>query len=158
MELRYQKTISGQSLFEVVVAIGITALILVGAISLSTASVRNSNFAKNDSVATKFSLEGSEWLREQRDTDWVTFIANTGKTCLGTLSWSAGCTIPNTAFTRNIAFRCYIFDPGPPPVTSGVVGCGSIGVNQVETTVSVRWTDSQGTHKVDSVNTLTRWH
>lgn len=156
--MRNNTTISGQSLFEVIIAIGITAIVLVGAISLSTASVRNSGFARNDSVATKYAQQGSEWLREQRDADWTIFIGNTGNTCLGTLSWGAGCAIPGTTFNRNISFRCYRFDPGPPPTTTGPMGCGGAGVNQAESTVSVSWTDSQGTHKVDSVTTLTRWH
>jgi Tfp pilus assembly protein PilV len=159
MLIRYimnKKRFFGQSLFEVIVAIGVAALILVGAISLSTTSVRNSTFSKNDAVATKYSQEGAEWLREQRDTIWGDLKTMTGKTCLGTLSPSATCPIPNTIYSRGISFQCFIYDPSTDTTTSA--SCANTSVNLVEATVSTSWTDSQGTHKVDSVTNLTRWH
>ena len=147
---------NGQSLFETVVAVGIISLILVAVVSLATSSVRDSSFARNDALATKYAQEGVEWLREQRDASWSTFVANTANTCLGTLVWGAGCTITGTIFQRSISFNCLEYDSGPPPTTMGL-SCSDPQVNMVDTIVEVGWTDSQGTHNVRSVSTLTKW-
>jgi Tfp pilus assembly protein PilV len=146
--------ISGQSLFEVVVAIGVAALILVAAASLSTASVRNTNFSKNNALATKFAQEGGEWIRQQRDAGWENVRSNTNKVCLGTLSWSASCDIDIT-FSRSLMFDCKIFDPDT-GVTTNDGSCGA-STNIIDSYVTVSWTDGNGTHEVKNVTSLTRW-
>ena len=153
-----QQTVNGQTLYEVIIAIGIVAIILVGAISLSTVGIRNSSFARNNSVATKYAQGGIEWLREQRDRDWDEFRGNTGRTNLGDLSWGSGsCTIPGTTFCRTMSFSCGFYNPGPPPSTTPRP-CNNINVNTVDVTITVTWSDAQGDHPVRSVSTLTRWH
>ncbi len=147
---------SGQSLFEVVVAIGIAAMVLVGAVSLSTLSIRNSTFSKNDSVATKLAQEGSEYLRQQRDTNWVNFKANiVTKSCLGASFSTSTCAVNNT-YSRSLSFVCNFIDPASPtPINKA---CSDTSVNVVNSYVIVSWTDGQGTHKVRDVTSLTRWH
>jgi len=51
------KSQSGQSLFELVVAIAISALIIVAMVSLAVNSIQNSNFAKNKALAISPGLE-----------------------------------------------------------------------------------------------------
>ena len=57
----------GQSLFEVVVAIGIIALILISVVSLSVTSIRNSNYSKNKTSANRYAQEVIEWIREEKE-------------------------------------------------------------------------------------------
>ncbi len=134
---------NGQSLFEVVFAIGIAALVLVGVMSLSTTSLRNSIFSKNNTLATKYAQEGTEWIREQRDTNWTTFypVANGATRNMGSLSWppSGSCNIPNdTTFCRTVKLT-------------------SLGSDTVSALLLVTWTDGQGTHSVHSATTYTKW-
>jgi Tfp pilus assembly protein PilV len=141
---KFQKLFLGQSLFEVLVAVGISALILLGVVSLATSSVRNSNFSKNNSQATKYTQEEMEWLREQRDADWSAFMSSVGGGgCSGTLSWGGNCSI-NPTFIRTASFTCSFFNPGPPPTTTGAI-CNA-SANIVDAQVSVTWQDAQGSH------------
>ena len=43
---------SGQSLFEVVFAIAVVAIIISGVVALSATTVRNSSFSRNNALAT----------------------------------------------------------------------------------------------------------
>lgn len=153
----FKFSMRGQSLFEVIIAIGVIALILVGVVSLATVSVRNSSFAGNNALATKYAQEGAEWLRQQRDASWSIFIANTGNTCLGTLAWGVTCPIPGTLFSRAISFTCFRYNAGPPPIEIPLA-CSDPTVDIADTTVTVSWTDAQGTHVVRSATRLTNWN
>ncbi|HLC83619.1 MAG TPA: hypothetical protein VJI69_07300 [Bacteroidia bacterium] len=139
-------TSSGQSLFEVIIALGITALVLVGVISLSTVSVRNSGFARNDAVATKYAQEGLEWLREQRDENWDNLLsrASGNKLCIKKepVDWGSG------------GF-CNIQEPFQRAVTLQKIGASN---DQIRAIVEVQWNDSQGTHTVKSATIFTRWN
>lgn len=128
----------GQSLFEVIFAIGITALVLVGALSLSTTSVRNSNFSKNNSLATKYAQEGMEWIREQRDSSWSNLTSHPGTSCISNPpAWGGSCTIA-TGFSRNVTLT-------------------TISADEINVIVRVTWQDGQGSHEVKSATTFTRW-
>ena len=143
----------GQSLFEVVIAIAISALIIVALVSLVSSAVRNATYAKNNTLATRYSQEATEWLRGQRDNDIDLFVTNaaTPVWCLKDLSWSQSTEcgesdfISGTPFIRNAAF-----------------GIGTIivdGVNKtlIEADVIVFWEDSQGIHEVKSATNFTDW-
>lgn len=142
---RKQKSVkrfyTGQSLFEVVVAVAIAALILVALASLAATSVSNSNFSNNNALATKYAQEAIEWLREQRDEDWSN-IPTSGTECLGTspITSFGGCgTIPDTVFTRTVQFSAE-------------------GDTTKVVTVIVAWDDSQGHHEVKSTTKFTNWN
>lgn len=150
--------ILGQSLFEVIVAVGMVAIILMGIVSLAASSVRNSSFSRNNTLATKYAQEEIEWLREQRDTSWTDFLdsINTGS-CSGSFSWGSGCQIDNL-FVRNATFVCSYFDVIIPATSP--VACDSLSspmANIVDITVSVSWQDAQGEHAVTLTNRLTNW-
>jgi Tfp pilus assembly protein PilW len=51
----------GQSMFELVVAIAISALVIVTIVSLTTISIRNSNFSKNKSLASTYAQQATEY-------------------------------------------------------------------------------------------------
>ncbi len=149
----YQK---GQSLFELVVAIGISALIIVVLVSLTSNALQNASFAKNESLAGTYAQEATEWLRGQRDTNINTFETNVSSSfdiarCFNTLSWGeideceAGETITGTPFTRQITF------------TSKNVVVGSVTKTIVGASVTVSWTDSKGLHEVTNATDFADW-
>lgn len=147
---------SGQSLFEVVFALGVAAIVLVGIVALAASAVRNTSFSRNRSLATRYLQEAAEWLRKQRDTDWGNFFNNRssgGGTvwCLnqGPLSsWPGssgdcgGGTITGTIFTREATLTRYNISPT-------VVG--------VRANVIVSWQDAQGGHEVRTVTNFSAW-
>jgi Tfp pilus assembly protein PilV len=133
----------GQSLFELVVAVAVCALIIIAVVSLTVNSIANSNFSRNKALAATYAQQATEWLRGQRDSNTDIFISNAenmsiNPMCLNDLtSWSlapctAGSTIAGTPFTRQVTFT--VSSPG--------------GKNIVETDVAVTWSDSQGIHEV----------
>lgn len=155
----------GQSLFEVVVALGISALVVGAIVSLATNSIRNAAFSKNQSLAANYAQQATEWLRGQRDADIVSFSAKAGQSgvatsyCLPDLSnlssLSPGGTPPNctdpiagTPFTRWVTFTPTV--QSLPPPSTGVV-------NLIEADVTVSWTDSQGIHKFTSATSFSDW-
>jgi hypothetical protein len=146
------KSQSGQSLFEIVLALAITTLIIVAIVALTATSIRNTTFSKNKTLASRYSQEATEWLRGERDTDFDAFktrALNSTLYCLPSLSWSpeiigacgSGQEIANTPFRREISFS----------TTS--VACGDL----IEAGVKVYWTDSQGIHEVRSVTCFSDW-
>ena len=151
---------TGQSLFEVVVALSICALVIVVLVSLATSSIRTSTYSKNNSLATAYAGEAIEWLRGQRDTDMTTFRTkawalitspggcfNTFPTTFATWPTSSPVTCPSpttiagTSFVRRILFK--------PTFVSGK--------NLMEADVTVTWTDSQGEHTVTSATVFSDW-
>jgi Tfp pilus assembly protein PilV len=144
-----KKLESGQSLFELVVAIAISALIIVAVVSLASTSIRNSDFSKNKSLAATYAQEATEWLRGQRDADINAFVthAQAPTWCFSGLNWnlSGPCgssdLISGTPFTRQATF------------TESVES----GKNVIQVDVTVSWRDAQGLHEVVSATGLTDW-
>ena len=134
----------GQALFEIVFAVGIASLVLIGVVSLVTTSVRNTDFAQNETSATKLTQEATEWLRKERDENWTAFasysVSDPGKkTNLGKLEWGLSDNeVPGTHFTREVVLE-------------------TLETNKIEATVSVSWKDSQGRHSVESITRYTDW-
>jgi len=144
---REVSSIRGQSLFEVVIAIGVVGIIIVGIVALASTSIRNSAFSRNNSLATRYSQEAIEWLRGRRDTDWVTFHNNAVSSaiyCFDSLAWSnlGACsqseTITGTILRRQVAFT-------------------NIQPAQITAEILVIWQDSQGTHQVSTSTVFTDW-
>lgn len=144
----------GQSLFELVIAVGISALILVAIVSLASNSLRNASYSKNYALASSYVGSTTEWLRVQRDTDMATFMSHvllsypvSTTYCFANLDWNTpvACTnaqnISNTPFTRQGVFT--VTYPG--------------GKVSVEAVITVSWVDPQGFHEVSSSTTFTDW-
>jgi len=85
-------------MFEVVLALFIITMIIVAVVILSTASISNSLFSRNKTLANKYSQEAIEWLRSQRESNSATFItsANTPIYCLNSLVFT------NVGFRLNL--------------------------------------------------------
>jgi Tfp pilus assembly protein PilV len=145
-----KKFLHGQSLFEVVLALGLATLIIVAIVSLATNSIRNTSFSRDKTLSTRYAQEATEWLRGQRDEDWDTFSANVifcpappYTQCLDTLSWGdcgacASDELIDDRFKREVSFA-------------------DITADSVSMEVTVYWSDSQGLHEVRNGTTLTDW-
>lgn len=146
----------GQSLFEVVVAIGISALIITAIVALVTNSISNSSYSRNQSIATNDAQQLLEWLRGQRDSDIQSFLNHIdpslgGSTvyCFKSLDWSkrTSCSgsqdnIPGTIFLREGVFTKV--SPAPDQTVFSV-------------DITVTWNDSQGDHKVVNSTDFSDW-
>ena len=140
----------GQSLFEVVLALALSTLIIVALVSLVSSSIRNSSYSRNKTYATRYTQEATEWLRGQRDGDWDVFSTNflfcptpPHVQCLDTLAWENCGTCSDTEFIGNIFKREISFT--------------DIEVDSVTVEVKTYWSDSQGIHEVRSSTILTDW-
>ncbi len=151
---------SGQSLFEVLVAVGVMALLVVGLINMTTVSIKNSTYSRNKTASTLRSQELAEWLRGQRDsTGWVTFrnrVNSANQTfCFDSLGWTKNraCNateyIAGTIFVRQAAFTCY--------TGNTLVACNTAGVvDRIRAAITTTWT-SGSTHQSTVTTELTAW-
>jgi Tfp pilus assembly protein PilV len=139
-------------MFEVVMALFIMALIIVGVVFLSTSSIANSAFSRNKTIAGRYSQEAVEWLRGQRDSDPTLFVTNaTGTWCLTSLSFTTSphvaCSSANfitgTIFKRQVVFSV------------SLAGCPANCKNVITAEVTTSWDDSKGTHSAKSTTEFT---
>jgi type II secretory pathway pseudopilin PulG len=151
-----KKLNKGQSLFELVVAIGISALVIVVLVSLVSSALQNAAFAKNQTLSVRYAQEASEWLRGQRDTDTNAFVTNVSAypyetaRCFNSLNWTSvgPCGVNDKIsdlFTRQISFN-----------STSVVIDGETK-NIIEADITVSWTDSKGIHQVTNSTNLSDW-
>lgn len=140
-------TNKGQSLFEVVIALAVISMIIIGVVILGTNSIRNSSFARDKTLATRYAQEGTEWARGQRDNSWSTFYSHATDSptwCLSSLSWGnrGNCgtndVISGTPFQRQLIFSI-------------------IDADNIQVSIKVSWSDGSGTHDVTSVTIFTNW-
>lgn len=65
---------TGQSLVEVLIALGIIVLVLVGLIRAATVGVRTSSSSQMEALAARYGTEAIEWLKNEESVlGWVTF-------------------------------------------------------------------------------------
>jgi len=141
----------GQSLFEVVFTLAIAALIITAVVSLATTSIRNSTFARNKSQATRLAQESTEWLREERDKDWVEFAnrASSGagtSWCLKILSWPGAA---GTCGGEDFVTATSIFIRETTLIL--------VSSSNIQASIVVSWRDALGLHEVRQVTSYTDW-
>jgi len=146
-----RKYLSGQSLFEVMFAVAVAAIIMMSVVSLSKQTISSSDFSKNNSLASRYSQEATDWIRGERDDDWVVFFnrASTSPTiCLNDLAWGGSPPCPDMTgshFNRSVTLQQVDLDGNP-------------GVESVEAEVVVTWTDGRGMHQVSNISRFTNWN
>lgn len=139
----------GQSLFEVVLALGVITIIMAGVVSLTVSSIRNTTFSKNKTLAGRYAQEASEWLRSERDNNFTVFETQTLTTvwCLPDLNWTKigvcgeADKISETPLFREVSF------------SSDTIS----GKTVIEANIKVYWTDAQGSHETRNVTYFTDW-
>jgi type II secretory pathway pseudopilin PulG len=73
---------SGQTLIEVVAALGISIVVVTAIAITVVSSLSNTNFSQNQHFATQYGQQAMEHVRFLRDTDWSSFSAKEGNYCL----------------------------------------------------------------------------
>ncbi len=136
----------GQSLFEVVIAIGVISAVLIALIGLIVTTQRNTNVSKSNFESIKYAQELTEWLRGQRDTSWITFYNNTAVTtqCFNALTWGNGGTCNESTETLDTQFY-------------REANFTRVNANHIEVEIVVRWRDAQGDHSAKTTTVLTNW-
>jgi len=121
----------------------IVSLVITAMAGMALLSVKASAYSRNKTLATRYVQEANEWLRGQKDAGWSTFLTNAqshNPVCLQDLGWhSAGLCgrIGDTAFSRLAVF--------------------DTSTGNVQSTVTVSWSDSSGIHESSSVTVFTNW-
>jgi len=69
---------SGQSLVEVLVALSLVVIIILGLVRVTITSVRNASFSKDQRTATKYAQEGLENARYLKEEDPALFWSKSG--------------------------------------------------------------------------------
>ncbi len=169
MSSKLLKSQSGQTLMELVVVITV-AVIVVGALVFATiASLRNAQFAKNQSQATKLAQEGIEKVRVGRDRNQaiinlspVTFWNGDGNpnSSLWSYQISTGCGTGGNCYFNvdSQGALTYKATSSSVPTTSESIplafqravilsDSSSSYANQKTVTVIVQWSDFSGTHQ-----------
>lgn len=142
-----KNSIKGQSLFEVVLALFVITMIIVGVVVVSTNSISNSLFSRNKTLAARYAQEGIEWLRLEKERDFsaLATVADTATYCLDNLNFNniGACNgsefIGDTEFAREVNFTKL-------SENSKVL---------IEATVITYWTDSKGYHESRSSTVFT---
>ena len=139
-DMKGRRTLSGQSLLEVMVSLGVTTLVLTSLVSAVVVSIRNARFAKNQSLATKYAQEGIEKVRIYRDQNaWSDFI-------------TVGVTEANCGDEGLVGFSV-------PSSFNAVIDCVEdlLIPEKVQVTVTVSWTEAGRTHQSQLTTYLTEW-
>lgn len=128
-------TQKGQSLFEVLVAVALAALIVTAIASLATKSIGNTLYARNQSEATKLAQNGIEYVRYRRDKNPEGFFDNSDRPSESDMNSEINCT---GIFTCNLTINV-------------------LKADEFEILVDVSWIDGSGTHSVTSKTYLTNY-
>lgn len=158
------KKYSGQSLIEVVVALGIV-IIIVTAIAISTTSgLKNAQFSKNQTQATKIAQEGLEAVKViKRDNCPVVinnnqyFWANTNQNALIWDRQQSELEGEIFQYTLSPAENCKLQDNGKKAIDqfTQTIYLTSKGNNRINITSEVEWVDASGIHNVRLETLLT---
>lgn len=135
----------GQSLIEVLAALAIAVLVILALVHITTISIKNAAFARNQALATKYAQEAMEWLRSQRDSSWTNVLSKataSGTYCLNVLNWSSASscssTLSGTLFKRELIFS-------------------DVDSTSLNAKISVVWIDDDETHRSELNSTFTKW-
>lgn len=76
---------AGQTLLEILLAFGVSILVLGAVLFGITVSLSNTQYTKNQNLANSYAQEGMAVVRQKRDSDWTTFsqYATNSTYCLG---------------------------------------------------------------------------
>lgn len=140
----------GQSVFEVVIALGLITLVLLSVVAIAGLSIKNTIFSRNNTFATRISEEALEWLNKKKNENWDTFKAKdyanptVSTWCFTTLSWDKNNVCDEEDYISETTLKREIL-------------LDSIDEDNIEVKVKVYWTDSGGYHEVSSDTIFSNW-
>ncbi len=172
--MRIRQSQSGQTLIEVIIAVGLLALVLTTLVSGVALSVRNNRHARNQALSKEHVREALEGVRGIRDqVGWESFIAmlraDGGSTstpvvyCLPTVPSVAYSTPPassdfaaltTSANCTTSLIPSTIFSRS---ITMNLNNLGGPNVTSVRMIVTVSWEDSGRTFSSTSTLVLRQW-
>lgn len=149
---------TGQTLFEMVIALAVMVLVITGIVKAVTTAIKNSTFARQKSEATRYAQEAMEWVKTERDkASWSDFTSQVlaSKSCMPSLAFptQAGpCDtgldsnkIQNTIFFREITVK----DASGASCTDSDTSCNI--------SIEVFWLDRETTHTSTLETRVTNW-
>lgn len=78
------------SLVEVLVFISVLGLFFTAALSVTTFNLQNMKIQEHKILATRFTEEGIEWVKQEKEDNWTLFLDhNVGYYCLNSLGWTS---------------------------------------------------------------------
>ena len=137
---KLNKKNSGQSLVELIVAVSVSALILVALLSGVIMALHSAQLAKKKTQAMGKAQEVVEWLRGEKEKSWAEFAIHNGQYCFNDLTFMSGlcAETDSDGFTReaNLSFNDE--------------------EDKVIINVIVFWTDNHGEHQENLTTYLTK--
>lgn len=121
----------GQSLIEVVAGLAVMMIVVLSLVSVTTVSVRNASFSRNQMLATKYAQEGIEEARNLRNT------------------------LPESTFFIGGSPPCQNSDTVG--IFNRIRDCTLSADGTIEVEVTVSWSDDNGTHESKLTTELTNW-
>lgn len=148
---RVKPMLFGQSLFEVVMALAILAVILTGIVSLTSKSVTTASFSKNKAQANRYASEAIEYLRAQKEfLGWPAFqtavTASGGVWCMNDLTFTVSGACDPANPSHNIGSSIFQRTLSTQENT-----------DNIDVTVTVSWTDEKGFHETKTVSSISDW-
>jgi|SRR5579859_5116766 len=138
----------GQTLAEVLIAVGISVVLLTSMTVAITTALSNTDYSKNQNLATQYAQEGMELLKQMQVTDYQTFSSLSGRYCLAqtcsAVTTSNGICGPNLGGSAincatNMNNNFFIRQVDMLTAGSAQAKC----INTTQATVSVLWTDGK---------------
>ena len=150
----------GMSLLEILLALGVVAMVLVAMVKIAVLSVGSSTYARQQAVATRYATEGLEWVRSQRDRlGWDLFYDKISSRsfgyCLSTLDWNGG--EPSEGSATPCGAGVITVVGGDSEFTRYLMVEVITANDSVEVVSKVSWNDSRGTHASQATQRITRW-
>jgi len=138
----------GQTLIEVIVAVGAMSTLLVALLSLVSLSMRNTRLARDRAAAVTLAQEGIELMRAYRDYNWETFKAKANGTSYNLPeNWVVTDGLDNVCETelsiRDLFWRCTTLT--------------TVGNSEVTVAVAVGWRESGQDFSTEQNTNLSLW-
>jgi len=141
----------GQSLYEVIIALGVMIIVIVSLLSLASNSVKNARLSRTRTLATRHSQETLEWLRNQRDQDWDDFYSQTNQNIWCIIS------DPPSWESPSKSGDCNTDDIIQGSLFSREVEFSQIDANNIKATVRVFWEGKDGYKEIKNITYFTNW-
>lgn len=129
-------------LVELLIALGVATLAIVGLVSITTRSISNAGYSKRQSTATAYATQAMEWIRSQKNTDWKNLTDHIGVTyCLNSLAWTTG-SCPKVLDSGTFSRDAVISSPAP---------------GQIQAVVTVKWSEASKDFSAKQTSVFARY-
>ncbi len=140
---------SGQSLIEVVVAIGVMSLLLVALLVTVSLSIKNSRLAKDRNQAVALAQEGVELIRAYRDYDYAEFYSKDSLVAYDLpYNWVVEDGLGDSCSATDFAIRDFF---------RRCVLVTRVDATSTDVQVTVEWQEGSRTHEVFQITRLSQW-